>query len=679
MTRSIRLIAAALTSLLSCATAWSQTPCPTDPGDDVIFEVTIEYFDTDAFLFGQDRDNFQTFGPALGGFTAPFRDEGDLNADRFNIQTLASASGTGGSLSFNIFSLTEMRARRDDGNQLGNGATVIVKTYVKGPTGTPYFVNETSTGTVDVSVPTSAGRFDACFNGVCADKSSGPQLVDGFLTHTGMSGAERSFDPDGDGTLTVYSLARTSEFDAWTGFWQSIDFCFPSCNFNRYTSVVQVSGFVDAGIGQPPCGGSLTVKRSAPLVIDDSTLGCSDCKTLVAPWEVEADFAGDCSCCEYRQYVRVLARERFRAYRVPGIGDFGFRLPMPSAPNHEDESKIGPCLVEDTSDHGNDSNCSAGYIANGERAEPGIEPRQPRDNSCRRAPQFDLYLLSDNASDEDRLEGCFYRGRDEPSLGHITPGTPYKLSMLFEAVIIAAGRDGCLGANADDQIVARRRFSICYEGVMDISGPTICTEEPLTQWPDWEHRAISIAGFEAEVYVWTDQGYILATLAIPANSPSELQDGEVSLTAPGAVSFDPVDGGGLTFAEELGTERAMIYKDLALAPVECSDANLSLSAEVLGDRVDLDIDLSRLLDGCGCRADLTGSADPNDPTYGQPDGVADSSDFFFYLDGFVTGDLAVCDLTGSSDPNDPTFDAPDGDCDADDFFRYLDLFVAGCP
>ncbi|MFG0326567.1 MAG: GC-type dockerin domain-anchored protein [Phycisphaerales bacterium JB037] len=80
-----------------------------------------------------------------------------------------------------------------------------------------------------------------------------------------------------------------------------------------------------------------------------------------------------------------------------------------------------------------------------------------------------------------------------------------------------------------------------------------------------------------------------------------------------------------------------------------------------------------------CRADLTGSADPNDPTYGTPDGDADGDDFFFYLDAFSTGNLAVCDLTGSADPNDPSFDVPDGDCDGDDFFRYLDLFQAGCP
>ncbi|MFG0326416.1 MAG: esterase-like activity of phytase family protein [Phycisphaerales bacterium JB037] len=80
-----------------------------------------------------------------------------------------------------------------------------------------------------------------------------------------------------------------------------------------------------------------------------------------------------------------------------------------------------------------------------------------------------------------------------------------------------------------------------------------------------------------------------------------------------------------------------------------------------------------------CPADLTGSSDPNDPSYARPDGDTDGDDFFFYLDAFTAADLAVCDFTGSSDPNDPTFANPDNDCDGDDFFYYLDLFSAGCP
>ncbi len=79
-----------------------------------------------------------------------------------------------------------------------------------------------------------------------------------------------------------------------------------------------------------------------------------------------------------------------------------------------------------------------------------------------------------------------------------------------------------------------------------------------------------------------------------------------------------------------------------------------------------------------CEADLSGSADPNDPAYGVKDGALDAADFFYFLDQFVSGNLAVADLTGSSDPNDPAYGVPDGVTDAADFFYYLDQFVAGC-
>jgi len=81
----------------------------------------------------------------------------------------------------------------------------------------------------------------------------------------------------------------------------------------------------------------------------------------------------------------------------------------------------------------------------------------------------------------------------------------------------------------------------------------------------------------------------------------------------------------------------------------------------------------------GCEADLSGSSDPNDPAYGEPDGNADASDFFYFLDQFAADNLSVADLTGSADPNDPSYGTPDGVIDAADFFYFLDVFVAGCP
>ncbi|MCC6285864.1 MAG: proprotein convertase P-domain-containing protein, partial [Phycisphaerales bacterium] len=91
-----------------------------------------------------------------------------------------------------------------------------------------------------------------------------------------------------------------------------------------------------------------------------------------------------------------------------------------------------------------------------------------------------------------------------------------------------------------------------------------------------------------------------------------------------------------------------------------------------------DIQIKGFVAADACPADVTGASDPNDPTYGVPDGAVDAADFFYYLDQFVAQNFAEADLTGSSDPNDPTYGVPDGAIDAADFFYYLDLFVEGC-
>ncbi|MCW5754914.1 MAG: hypothetical protein KIT24_09440 [Phycisphaeraceae bacterium] len=99
-------------------------------------------------------------------------------------------------------------------------------------------------------------------------------------------------------------------------------------------------------------------------------------------------------------------------------------------------------------------------------------------------------------------------------------------------------------------------------------------------------------------------------------------------------------------------------------------------ADILAQNVNLD---GTLGPAPSCLADLSGSTNPDDPDYGIPDGIVDASDFFYYLDQFVAGNVAVADLTGASDPNDPDYGIPDGIVDASDFFYYLDIFVAGCP
>jgi hypothetical protein len=79
-----------------------------------------------------------------------------------------------------------------------------------------------------------------------------------------------------------------------------------------------------------------------------------------------------------------------------------------------------------------------------------------------------------------------------------------------------------------------------------------------------------------------------------------------------------------------------------------------------------------------CPADFSGSTDPNSTAYGLGDGFVDATDFFYYLDQFVAGNLDVADLTASADPNHFGYGVPNGTIDSDDFFYYLDLFVTGC-
>lgn len=76
-----------------------------------------------------------------------------------------------------------------------------------------------------------------------------------------------------------------------------------------------------------------------------------------------------------------------------------------------------------------------------------------------------------------------------------------------------------------------------------------------------------------------------------------------------------------------------------------------------------------------CDADLTGTVDPNSPAIGQPDGVTDANDFFYFVSLFSSGE-SCADLTSSNNPSDPGYGVPDGLLDANDFFFYLNLFAS---
>ncbi len=71
-----------------------------------------------------------------------------------------------------------------------------------------------------------------------------------------------------------------------------------------------------------------------------------------------------------------------------------------------------------------------------------------------------------------------------------------------------------------------------------------------------------------------------------------------------------------------------------------------------------------------CRADYTGSSDPDAPSFGVPNGVVDGADFFYFLDLFAAWDEDA-DLTGPEG-------IPDGLIDSQDYFLYLELFASQC-
>ncbi|MCC6285790.1 MAG: hypothetical protein IT439_10935 [Phycisphaerales bacterium] len=174
-------------------------------------------------------------------------------------------------------------------------------------------------------------------------------------------------------------------------------------------------------------------------------------------------------------------------------------------------------------------------------------------------------------------------------------------------------------------------------------------------------------------------------IAVPNYDLIYRTGGEINTYDSGAWAWAPTATASLIDPGADGNASDTTYTDILLTG-NTVNWSLGVAADSAGnpgsDRVDypgqfhlvLQVDAPE-----GCAADLTGSSDPNDPTYGAPDGDQDADDFFFYLDQFVANNLAAADLTGSSDPNDPSYGVPNGIIDADDFFVYLDLFVQPCP
>jgi len=81
-----------------------------------------------------------------------------------------------------------------------------------------------------------------------------------------------------------------------------------------------------------------------------------------------------------------------------------------------------------------------------------------------------------------------------------------------------------------------------------------------------------------------------------------------------------------------------------------------------------------------CIADMTTQGAPQgDPNYGVPDGTVTTADIQFYVNLYVTNDLAA-DLTTQGAPvGDLGYGVPDGLVSTADIQFYVNLYVAGCP
>ncbi|MCW5754902.1 MAG: hypothetical protein KIT24_09380 [Phycisphaeraceae bacterium] len=176
--------------------------------------------------------------------------------------------------------------------------------------------------------------------------------------------------------------------------------------------------------------------------------------------------------------------------------------------------------------------------------------------------------------------------------------------------------------------------------------------------PDEPAMATLTVTNSGDVTLWSDFG--ISDLMYELSAPA-------GFSAPAGLFFESAGGDANTHIIAMDTSTPGL-RDAELLVLTNAPDQPVLRVRLVGMVADL-----------SCPADLTGSADPNDPAYGVPDGVVDAADFFYFLDQFIAGNLDVADLTGSADPNDPAYGVPDGAIDAADFFFYLDVFVAGCP
>lgn len=557
--------------VLTCAPNLRAQSCPPVPPTDVLFEITLRTYDADWL---SPAYNFVDTGPVYSSFSTS-RLVGALPGERKETY-ISVVEQAPGSLAFSVTNSAGVLAKRVDGHSFGCGGRIVVDAYVRGPSGTPYYVTRNYSGLVEANFPQGLGRADAQFNGTYASSVNGqgptasvPQASTFF---TGSSGPERNFVLLPGGTVT-FSHAGHYEYDISGIIHQSIDFCFFSCPTLEYWARGNVGGSMEVGIGHPPCTGTLehgwcTACVPAGITGVNRKFAISADIQPVSP-------ATSCTCCEYRQYIRKEANYRYvivNGQQFPGW--------YPRRPNYADEGTHCDTWAEDSDTKGW-YEISYGY------RQPKWFLHQP----------YGAYVDVDRSTAQICASpgatavsgGCHYESLDTPQMASSISGTiGSKKYIEFEGRLIS--KQACTPGASRDVVLARRRWTMCCESIG--SGLVAdCAEGGPPQYPPFVFSEVQQIGQRsAQLLLAKVNGRILAFAIVDVTPQTPLGMGAITLAVAGvnAVHADsgPFEAGNLEF----GVADAY-FPFLLNAGVSGS---VTATVDIFGDQATWQVDLSSL-------------------------------------------------------------------------------------
>ncbi|MCA9298035.1 MAG: hypothetical protein KDA28_03155 [Phycisphaerales bacterium] len=222
---------------IACPVAWAQ------PSRFVMSGSLFEYG-----FFGAGS-TVHSFGPALDSYSLNFEFPGSTATKRVETDLQLSGGG-GGILQFDVNNESFLRATRLAGNDHGGGFSLGIDIYVKGPPGTPYYLERQHAGQGTAIHGGGLGTTHAHLLGLTAVVNNTAGQDDVFINVNmdramagTTSGVAHPSDPQ-------YHFATSVGVSAWNFTFQSIDFCFPGCpDVLTYRSTSSAMGMIGAG----PC------------------------------------------------------------------------------------------------------------------------------------------------------------------------------------------------------------------------------------------------------------------------------------------------------------------------------------------------------------------------------------------------------------------------------------------